>query len=81
MSVGGVERSDSMDTDNSCYEDCQERFVQDSDENEDSEDDTDFIDDYNHLLEVNIKTNHSQPPTYIKSFVSKSLKSYFYLSL
>ena len=78
--MGGVERSDSMDTDNSCYEDCQERFVQDSDENEDSEDDTDFIDDYNHLLEVNIKTYHSQPPTYrIYSPISRifgSEKSY-----
>uniref|UniRef100_A0A8B8DZB2 Poly [ADP-ribose] polymerase n=1 Tax=Crassostrea virginica TaxID=6565 RepID=A0A8B8DZB2_CRAVI len=61
MSVGGVERSDSMDTDNSCYEDCQERFVQDSDENEESEDDTDFIDDDNHLLEAGFDEVETNP--------------------
>lgn len=52
MREGSIDRSDSMDTDNSCYEDCPETL--DTDEDEEDDDEANYIDEYNQIMEVRI---------------------------
>lgn len=52
MREGSIDRSDSMDTDNSCYEDCPE--PQDTDEDEEDDDGADYVDEYNQIMKVRI---------------------------
>lgn len=49
---GSIDRSDSMDTDNSCYEDCPETL--DTDEDEEDDDGVDYMDEYDQMREVRI---------------------------
>lgn len=49
---GSIDRSDSMDTDNSCYEDCPETL--DTDEDEEDDDEVDYMDEYDQMREVRI---------------------------
>lgn len=51
MREGSIDRSDSMDTDNSCYEDCPETL--DTDEDEEDDDGADYIE-YDQMMEVRI---------------------------
>uniref|UniRef100_K1QWH1 Poly [ADP-ribose] polymerase 8 n=1 Tax=Magallana gigas TaxID=29159 RepID=K1QWH1_MAGGI len=46
---GSIDRSDSMDTDNSCYEDCPETL--DTDEDEEDDDGVDYMDEYDQMRE------------------------------
>lgn len=52
MREGSIDRSDSMDTDNSCYEDCPETL--DTDEDEEDDDEANYIDEHNQIMEVRI---------------------------
>lgn len=51
MREGSIDRSDSMDTDNSCYEDCPETL--DTDEDEEDDDGADYIE-YDQMMEARI---------------------------